>query len=326
MSAEENSKKTPAFQFYPADWRKDPGVQSLSFEDRGIWHEIICLMHESPRRGVLLMPNGAPMMTVSLARILGTSTPKLIKSLARIEKSGVSDREAATGALMNRRMVRDEVKRKEISEERKRVGAIGNAQKAAQTTRKSDAHAHANDSQNSTQPAAQPERSSSSSSSSSSPSGKENTNPSLVLPLSQKPKQTPLRPKKQETEPPVVLDVTEEMRQWAHDNGFTDAVVEKQTPAMLDYFRANGKKRLDWVATWRNWLRNSHKYNGNGNGVSHGRRESEAEARDRRTQEAAHRLRERVVNQAGGGGSSGTDGEDAGDVPGATYSTLPFAD
>ena len=32
--------KIPAFQFYPADWRKDPGVQSLSYNDRGIWIEI----------------------------------------------------------------------------------------------------------------------------------------------------------------------------------------------------------------------------------------------------------------------------------------------
>lgn len=65
------SDKLPAMQFYPADWRKDPGVQCLSFEDRGIWFEIICLMHESPRRGYLLMPNGSPMMTTSLARIIG---------------------------------------------------------------------------------------------------------------------------------------------------------------------------------------------------------------------------------------------------------------
>lgn len=50
--------KLPAFQFYPGDWRKDPGVQSLSFHDRGVWHEMLCLMHESEERGKLTL-NGS---------------------------------------------------------------------------------------------------------------------------------------------------------------------------------------------------------------------------------------------------------------------------
>lgn len=108
----------PAFQFYPADWRKDPGVQSLSWADRGVWIEIICLMHESPRRGVLLMPSGAPMTSTSLARIIGLPLKQTNSCVERLIASGVASREEESGALVNRRMVRDE-------EARKRQGQAG---------------------------------------------------------------------------------------------------------------------------------------------------------------------------------------------------------
>ena len=68
MSDAKNSGRLPAFQFYPADWRKDPGVQSLDYETRGIWWEIICLLHESDERGVLLL-NGKPMPEDALCRL-----------------------------------------------------------------------------------------------------------------------------------------------------------------------------------------------------------------------------------------------------------------
>lgn len=123
-----SNDKLPALQFYVGDWRKDPGVQSLSYHDRGVWFEIICLMHESPRRGYLLMPNGAPMMSTSLARILGLPTPQVIKTLNRIAEAGVSDRDPDSGALINRRMVRDQKTREgraEGGKEGAEFGALG---------------------------------------------------------------------------------------------------------------------------------------------------------------------------------------------------------
>ncbi|MDE1169865.1 MAG: hypothetical protein PW734_01440 [Verrucomicrobium sp.] len=104
--------KMPAFQFYPADWRKDPGVQSMSFHQRGIWFEILCLMHESPVRGVLLLPNGKAMSEESLAHILGLKKQNLTETLSCIMERGVADRDLESGALVNRRMVRDEKLRK----------------------------------------------------------------------------------------------------------------------------------------------------------------------------------------------------------------------
>ncbi len=99
--------KLPAFQFYPGDWRKDPGVQSLSFHDRGVWFEIICLMHESEFRGKLIL-NGKPMPQDALARLLGLDNQILTKTIDNLLNYGVASLCDETAALICRRMLRDE--------------------------------------------------------------------------------------------------------------------------------------------------------------------------------------------------------------------------
>jgi hypothetical protein len=99
--------KLPAIQFYPGDWRKDPGVQALSFHDRGVWFEIILLMHESDERGKLLL-NGKPMPEIALARLLGLDNQILTTTLTTLLDFGVASRCQETGAIVCRRMLRDE--------------------------------------------------------------------------------------------------------------------------------------------------------------------------------------------------------------------------
>ena len=99
--------KLPAIQFYPGDWRKDPGVQALSFHDRGVWFEMILLMHESDERGKLLL-NGKPMPEQALARLLGLDNQNLTNTLTTRLEFGVASRCEETGAIMCRRMLRDE--------------------------------------------------------------------------------------------------------------------------------------------------------------------------------------------------------------------------
>lgn len=107
--------KLPAFQFYPGDWRKDMGVQSLSFHDRGVWWEMLCLMHESEQRGVLVL-NGSAMTPASLARLLGLDIQILSTTLTSLLTSGVASQFEDSGAIYSRRMVRDEKLRKIRSE------------------------------------------------------------------------------------------------------------------------------------------------------------------------------------------------------------------
>jgi len=99
--------KAPAFQFYPADWRKDPAVQALDFFSRGVWIEVLCLMHESNERGVLLL-NGIPMPESALANILGLDKQNLEDALSKIKAYGVAKIRQSDGALYSKRMVDDE--------------------------------------------------------------------------------------------------------------------------------------------------------------------------------------------------------------------------
>lgn len=101
------AQRLPSFQYYPADWRKDPGVQSLDFHTRGIWHEMICLMHETEERGVLLL-NGRPMPEDALARMLGLDKQILTTALTTLLTYGVTSQRDSDGAFVCRRMVRDE--------------------------------------------------------------------------------------------------------------------------------------------------------------------------------------------------------------------------
>jgi hypothetical protein len=120
MSEAKNSGRLPAFQFYPADWRKDPGVQSLDYETRGIWWEIICLLHESDQRGVLLL-NGNPMPEEALCRLLGLDNQKLTTAITTLLTYGVAKRRESDGALYSKRMVSDE----KLRQIRKEAGSKG---------------------------------------------------------------------------------------------------------------------------------------------------------------------------------------------------------
>ncbi len=106
--------------FYPGDWRKDPAVQSLDFEHRGIWLEVLLLMHEAPERGRLVLPGGAPMQDEGIARNLGLPLAKWKRARQRLLDYGVASEDEA-GVLCNRRMVRDE----EVRQKRIAGGRLG---------------------------------------------------------------------------------------------------------------------------------------------------------------------------------------------------------
>lgn len=112
--------KMPAFQFYPSDWRSDNGVQALGFFERGVWFEMLCLMHESEQRGRLLL-NGNPMPEDALARLLGLDNQILTNTISKLLDYGVASRDQE-GALISRRMIRDEYIRQIRKEEGKKGG------------------------------------------------------------------------------------------------------------------------------------------------------------------------------------------------------------
>lgn len=103
--------KLPAIQFYPGDWHKDQGVQSLDLEHRGAWLELLLMMHDSDERGVLVV-NGLPMSNEVIARRLGLDNQKSNQILSTLLTYGVASRREEDGAIYSRRMVKDENLRK----------------------------------------------------------------------------------------------------------------------------------------------------------------------------------------------------------------------
>ena len=99
--------KLPAIQFYVGDWRKDAGIQSMDYFARGLWFEFLCVMHESDRRGYLLI-NGKKPTNEQLVRLFGLDKQILTTHLSLFLDVGVASQEEDTGVLFNRRMVRDE--------------------------------------------------------------------------------------------------------------------------------------------------------------------------------------------------------------------------
>lgn len=99
--------KIPAFQFYPGDWRKSIDVQSLGYFERGVWFEMLCLMHESEQRGKLII-RGKKMTNDTLSRLLGLDKQSFERCLSTLIDAGVASLDKDTGAVISRRMVRDE--------------------------------------------------------------------------------------------------------------------------------------------------------------------------------------------------------------------------
>lgn len=115
--------KRPAFQFYPADWRKDASLQSCSIAARGLWVEMMCIMHECSPYGHLCV-NGKAMNEGQLARLVGLSGKECSKILAELDGAGVLSK-LDDGTIYSRRMVRDEELRKVRAEGGKSGGIHG---------------------------------------------------------------------------------------------------------------------------------------------------------------------------------------------------------
>src|SRR3972149_5453318 len=119
--------KLPSLQFYPADWRKDMAVQSLNYEQKGIWFEILCLMHESEERGKLIL-NGKSMSLEALAKLLGLQEDKIkveIKVLIERCVCKVEKVNENLEIIYNKRMVEDDKKYRTFIKKCSKAGKKG---------------------------------------------------------------------------------------------------------------------------------------------------------------------------------------------------------
>lgn len=103
-------KARPSFQFYPADWLRDPGLRSCSLAARGLWMDMLCFMHEAEPYGHLRL-NSQDLTLPVLARMVGAARREVRMALAELEHAGVFSKNDQ-GTIFSRRMIRDEELRK----------------------------------------------------------------------------------------------------------------------------------------------------------------------------------------------------------------------
>lgn len=101
--------KRPSFQFYPADWRNDAALRMCSLAARGLWWEMLCIMHMAEPYGHLTAA-GAAIEPDELARIVGEHPKDVRRWLAELDRRKVYSVTEA-GVIYSRRMVRDEKER-----------------------------------------------------------------------------------------------------------------------------------------------------------------------------------------------------------------------
>ena len=116
------SSKLPAIQFYVGDWKKDVGLQSCSIGARGLWFEMLLMMHESPVRGYLMLTDQIPMHDEHIARVAGVEQQLVSHLIEELQQNGVFDYESlevgpgrSVNVVKSRRMVADESKRQKCS-------------------------------------------------------------------------------------------------------------------------------------------------------------------------------------------------------------------
>lgn len=94
----------PWFKFYPTDWRSDPALKMCSLAARGLWIEMIALMHEATPYGHLVVSGRSPTDT-QLAVLAGALPAQVSELLGELEAAGVFSR-TREGVIFSRKMTR----------------------------------------------------------------------------------------------------------------------------------------------------------------------------------------------------------------------------
>jgi hypothetical protein len=99
--------KRPSFQFYPGDWMNDAALRMVSIGARGLWIDMMCIMHQGSEYGYLKV-NGKVILPANLARMTGATLGETEGFLSELESAGVFSRDAED-CIFSRRMIRDEM-------------------------------------------------------------------------------------------------------------------------------------------------------------------------------------------------------------------------
>jgi hypothetical protein len=98
--------KRPGFTWYPDDWMNDIGLRQCSAAARGIWIDLLSLMHQGEPYGHLSSRKGDLSLSF-ISRTCGLELSELGAALIELEANDVFSR-TSSGVIFSRKMVRDE--------------------------------------------------------------------------------------------------------------------------------------------------------------------------------------------------------------------------
>lgn len=230
--------KRPAFQFYPGDWRNDAALRMCSLAARGLWIDMLCIMHDAEPYGHLVIA-GEPVEPAELAKLVGESAKDVQGLLAELQKRNVFS-VTEDGVIYSRRMIRDD---KERDDWRKRQAKKRGQEPDVKDSVTEDVTTVVT--RNVTPPVTENvTRTSRRSSSSSSPSGSKGEPLDRDARADGSPSAIPL----DEWGP------SDEVRAWAADEA-PGLDVNAEAATFRDHVRAEGRTIYDPDAAFRVWLR-----------------------------------------------------------------------
>lgn len=121
--------KAPSFQFYPGDWMKDPSLSMCAPATRGIWADILCVIHELNQGGT------AVGSAEQFARACRCTSIEFVAAADELSSTGTADIEQRNGRyhIHSRRMERD----LQVRAAREAAGELGgNAKRDNQSAQK----------------------------------------------------------------------------------------------------------------------------------------------------------------------------------------------
>lgn len=101
-------KRNPWMKWYPSDWRADTALRMCSLGARGLWIEMLGMMHEAEIYGHLYVA-GKPPTDAQLATLVGALPKDVARFIGELGDAGVFSR-TDDGVIFSRRMIRDKVK------------------------------------------------------------------------------------------------------------------------------------------------------------------------------------------------------------------------
>lgn len=223
------SSSTPWMKFYPRDWRGDQALRVCSLAARGLWMEMLSIMHEAKPYGHLVI-NGRAVNAAQLGALAGTSEEHVRELLNELEAAGVFSRNR-DGVVYSRRMTRDEK----------------SARKGRKAAQKRWSQA--------------PEKQEQTRARNGFPNADPNGGPDAQRPEAREGKKDPPNGGSQKTHgtrlpddwQPCETDIAAAKRE-----GLSDDAIQRESDKFRDYWHAQPGQRgrkADWSATWRNWCR-----------------------------------------------------------------------